>query len=639
MELRSRTRRLPSVLAFGTVAALTLAGCQANPGDAPTVEDPSDASSAAPRSTTRGAVPDELRTVTAGVDTVPADSNPHLIGSQSLATSVIAALTLPSAFTAREGGRTDLNTDLLDAAEVTAGDRDAPTAVRYRISGAAQWSDGTPVTGSDFEYLRDQITTQPGVLDQALYASVRDLAVSAGGRTVDVTFSGPQPDWHDLFADLLPSHIYRAENRPFATMMEGKPAASAAQYAVRGFDAGRGTVQLARNDRYWGDTPARTDSIVLTVVPDDATAAQMLRTGQLQLVATRRGAVTAESLGSVPGVTTRTTGRRANLTLALNTTSPLLAGESRRAGVLAAVDAGAVARTVSGSPDATAPAPLPSAAGTRDRSPEPAGGAAPESPESPKSGVAPLRIGAEESDRTAVEAARRVVDQLVSAGIPAQVVTPAAADLYGTFLPRGEVDAVVAWQDEEETLSDLRSHFGCDPAVRQVSDPATPLPSSSGRPTRPSSTPSSAPSSSEPTSSEPTTPAPASGETTEPNDPGRPARDGGGRASNLSGLCDPEIDGLLDAAAADAADADADSAAVPATIARVRELAGGSAVELPLMDDRLVVAVDGVTGPGDGLADWPMGRETGPFLSAGEWTRTPAGGSRQSTQEPEENNR
>jgi hypothetical protein len=396
------------VLAFGTVAALTLVGCQANPGDAPTVEDPSAASSAAPRSTTRGAVPDELRTVTAGVDTVPADSNPHLIGSQSLATSVIAALTLPSAFTAREGGRTDLNTDLLDAAEVTVGDRDAPTAVRYRISGAAQWSDGTPVTGSDFEYLHDQITTQPGVLDQALYASVKDLSVSAGGRTVDVTFTAPQPDWHDLFADLLPSHIYRAENRPFATMMEGKPAASAGQYAVRGFDAGRGTVQLARNDRFWGDTPARTDSIVLTVVPDDATAAQMLRTGQLQLVATRRGAVTGESLGSVPGVTTRTTGRRTDLTLALNTTSPLLAGASRRAEVLAAVDAGAVARTVSGSPDATAPAPLPSAG--PDRSTEPTGGAAPESPET---GDAPLRIGAEESDRSAVEAARRVVDQLV----------------------------------------------------------------------------------------------------------------------------------------------------------------------------------------------------------------------------------
>lgn len=636
MELRSRTRRLPSVLAFGTVAALTLVGCQANPGDAPTVEDPSAASSAAPRSTTRGAVPDELRTVTAGVDTVPADSNPHLIGSQSLATSVIAALTLPSAFTAREGGRTDLNTDLLDAAEVTAGDRDAPTAVRYRISGAAQWSDGTPVTGSDFEYLHDQITTQPGVLDQALYASVKDLSVSAGGRTVDVTFTAPQPDWHDLFADLLPSHIYRAENRPFATMMEGKPAASAGQYAVRGFDAGRGTVQLARNDRFWGDTPARTDSIVLTVVPDDATAAQMLRTGQLQLVATRRGAVTGESLGSVPGVTTRTTGRRTDLTLALNTTSPLLAGASRRAEVLAAVDAGAVARTVSGSPDATAPAPLPSAG--PDRSTEPTGGAAPESPET---GDAPLRIGAEESDRSAVEAARRVVDQLVSAGIPAQVVTPAAADLYGTFLPRGEVDAVVAWQDEDETLADVRSHFGCDPAVRQVEDPATPLPSSAGRPTAPST--SSAASSSSSSSSltatkstVPTTTAPATGETSEPTAPGRPARDGGGRASNLSGLCDPEIDGLLDAAAADT---DPDGATVPATIDRVRELAGESAVELPLTDDRLVVAVAGVDGPGNGLADWPMGRETGPFLSAGEWTRTPTGGGRQSTQEPEEDDR
>ena len=443
METKIRNRRFLSALAFTSVASVALTGCQADPGDAPTVEEPSAASSAAPRSSTPGAVPGKFRTVTAGVDSVPTDSNPHLIGSQSLTTSVIAALTLPSAFTAGDDGvsgvRTVLNKDLLDEAEPTGGDQDAPMSVHYRISDAAQWSDGTPVTGSDFEYLRDQITTQPGVLDQALYAGIRDIQVSAGGRTVDVTFTSPQPDWRELFADLLPSHIYRAENRPFATMMEGKPAASAGQYTVRGFDAGRGTVQLARNDRFWGDEPPRTDSIVLTVVPDDATAAQMLRTGQLQLAVTRQGAVTAESLGSVPGAVTRGIERRPDLVLALNTASPSLSGTAERERVLGAVDADAVARTVTGSPDAAAPRPLPHS--PAQSSVAPAGDTA-----------KPLRIAAVETDNTAVEAARRVTDQRGYAGVPAEGVTPSAADLYGAFLPAGSVDAVVAWQNGEETL-------------------------------------------------------------------------------------------------------------------------------------------------------------------------------------------
>lgn len=632
MELKSCSRRFSAASGLGTVGVavvLALTACQADPGDAPTVEEPSAMSSATTGATTPGAVPDELRTLTAGVDTVPTDSNPHLIGSQSLTTSVIAALTLPSAFTATDGARTERNADLLDEAEVTAGDRDAPTAVRYRISAAAQWSDGTPVTGADFEYLHDQITTQPGVLDQALYAGIRDIEVSAGGRTVDVTFAAPERDWRDLFADLLPSHIYRAENRPFATMMEGKPAASAGQYTVRGFDAGRGTVQLARNDRFWGDEPPRTDSIVLTVVPDDATAAQMLRTGQLQLAATRPGAVTAESLGSVPGVVTRATERRPDLVLALNTMSPVLTDASRRGTVLNAVDADAVARTVAAAPDAAAPAPLSDGAAGADTMADREGGPAENT----------LRIGAEESDQTAVEAARRVVDQLVTAGIPAEVVTPAAADLYGSFLPRGEVDAVVAWQDGEDTLSDLRSHYGCDLADRRLAEPATPLPSASGRPTatQAASATESA-TASEPASASATAPAPesdaptGSSQETGPDD-AAPAGVAG-RASNLSGLCDPGIDSLLD----EADDRDPTTVA-DGTAERIREMVGGLSVQLPLLDDRLVVAAaPEIDGPGDSLADWPMGSDTGPFLTAGEWTRTPTT-KQEKQQEPEENDR
>ena len=88
---------MAALSAAGLVGAV-LVGCQARPSDAPTVAAPQTASTTQEETEEPGTVPDELRTVTVGLDSIPGDLNPHLIGSRSLATSVVAQLTLPSAF-------------------------------------------------------------------------------------------------------------------------------------------------------------------------------------------------------------------------------------------------------------------------------------------------------------------------------------------------------------------------------------------------------------------------------------------------------------------------------------------------------------------------------------------------------------
>jgi ABC-type transport system substrate-binding protein len=638
-----RPRRLSAVVAalsaVGLVGAV-LAGCQARPSDAPTVAAPQTVSTTPEETEEPGAVPDELRTVTVGVDSIPGDLNPHLIGSRSLATSVVAQLTLPSAFTvptgSPTGARTALNTDLLESVKVTEGTEAAPTKVRYVLRSDAQWSDGTPVTGADFDYLHQQITGRSGVVDPAGYAMIDKLSVSAGGRTVDVTFTGPDPDWRDLFSDLLPSHIYRTEDRSFDSMMSGVPAASGGVFRVRAVDTARGEIRLDRNQRYWGESPARSDSVVLSVVPDTRTATQMLRTGQLQMLLTGEQGVTTESLAAVPGLRVREMTRRPDLVMTLNTTAPRMTSLTNRTRVTDALDADALARILTQDPAATAPgggigADEVTGDSTVESDIDGAVDSAPATPALPTvdSDLTPLRIGADSGDATAVEAARRVVDQLTGVGIAAEPVIRSSSDLYGSFLPSGEVDAVIAWQETPETLSELRSRYGCDTADRSVSRPSTGLPSVTAVPTSESQT-------TEPTDSSVTTEPTGTTEPSEPSEPGGtsdssdPSGAEGedaaatGRTVNTSGLCSAEVDGILDAALFSVADLSEDrvSALVDDTVDRVSDAVAEQRVDVPLIDDRRVIAAGpDLVGPEPRLADWPLDRDTGPLVSAATWRR------------------
>ena len=634
MVENSRPRRLSAVMAALSAAGLVgavLVGCQARPSDAPTVAAPQTASTTQEETEEPGTVPDELRTVTVGLDSIPGDLNPHLIGSRSLATSVVAQLTLPSAFTvpagSATGARTELNTDLLESVKVTEGTGVAPTKVRYVLRPDAQWSDGTPVTGADFDYLHQQITGRSGVVDPAGYAMIDKLSVSAGGRTVDVTFTGPDPDWRELFANLLPSHIYRTEDRSFDSMMSGVPAASGGIFRVRGVDTARGEIRLDRNQRYWGETPARTDSIVLSAVPDSRTATQMLRTNQLQMLLTGEQGVTTESLAAVPGLRVREMTRRPDLVMTLNTTAPRMASLTNRTRVTDALDADALARILTQDPSATAPGAGVAAddggetgstgSGTgRDGSPA--------TPALPTVGgeLTPLRIGADSGDATAVEAARRVVDQLTGAGIAAEPVIRSSADLYGSFLPAGEVDAVIAWQETPETLSELRSRYGCDTTDRSVSRPSTGLPSVTAVPTSESR-------STETTKSTESTAPMEPMETTESGEPTESATEGenaaaSGRTVNTSGLCSAEIDGIIDAAllSVEGLSEDGVSSLVDATVERVSDAVAEQRIDVPLTEDRRVIAAGpDLVGPESRLADWSLDRDTGPLASAATWRR------------------
>lgn len=387
-----------------------------------------------------------------GVDPVRAGFNPHLVGDESAVVRGISDLVLPSAF--RAGGAKDPN--LLVGASVLPTSPAAFT-VRYVIAPNAQWSDGTPITGADFAYLWRGMTKTPGVVDPAAYRAVADVRVSGpGGKVVDVDFAQPVGDWRVLFRHLLPSHLLAADAADFAYALRNTVPASAGRYLVRSVDRAHGTVTLNRNDRFWGPDPAPIDILTLAAARDTTQVADQLRSGQLAFVDMVPQDTTADVLGLIPDVDTRTFPGDRTLGVTLSATSGLSA--QARAEVRSLIDVPLLAHIAarrSTNVDAAAPTEPGSLALLHALA---ADGKV-------------LRVAADAADPAATAAARSLVDLLDNAGVPARIVANELPAIAARSLPAGEVDIVVHWRNDGAS-ADTAAHTPAETLASRIACPA-----------------------------------------------------------------------------------------------------------------------------------------------------------------------
>lgn len=381
-----------------------------------------------------------------GVDPVRAGFNPHLVGDESAVVRGIADLVLPSAF--RAGGAKDPN--LLVGASVLPTSPAAFT-VRYVIAPNAQWSDGTPITGADFAYLWRGMTKTPGVVDPAAYRAVADVRVSGpGGKVVDVDFAQPVGDWRVLFRHLLPSHLLAADAADFAYALRNTVPASAGRYLVRSVDRAHGTVTLNRNDRFWGPDPAPIDILTLAAARDTTQVADQLRSGQLAFVDMVPQDTSADVLGLIPDVDTRTFPGARTLGVTLSATSGLSA--QARAEVRSLIDVPLLAH-------------IAARRSTNVAAAEPTEPGSLALLHALAADGKVLRVATDAADPAATAAARSLVDLLENAGVPARIVANELPAIAARSLPAGEVDIVVHWRndgDSEDTPADtLASRIAC----------------------------------------------------------------------------------------------------------------------------------------------------------------------------------
>lgn len=496
-----------------------------------------------------------------GVDPLRTGLNPYLVGDTSSFLDDLSKLVFPRTFV---GG--ELNDELLDWAGPVEPSEGAAQTLVYDINDSAQWSDGTPITGADFVFLWRTLSATNGVRSAAGYQQITDVRVSEGGRRVEVDLASKVAEWRRLFSPLLPSHVVSSGS--FSTAMDEEIPASAGKFLVAHADPKRGAIELNRNDRYWGDEPAKTEIIGFQEVGDGVDGLDQVRNTQLSFVNIAPGQTTEDAYRLVDGAQTRTINTGRMLTLSASTASPVVGDAAARRELRELIDVPEVAKLATGRTEDLA---LPAGA---NRTSERAAGADPEALRGAASVERPLTIAADPRHPEAARAARAIVDLAAAKGIPAAVSSVDFTEAVEDLLPAGEVDAVLSWGVASPTALDVASAYSCPtPEQRRLE----------------------AKSRDEET-----------GEGDEGDDEEAAAADGWG--SNLTGYCDEDTQQRLMAAlAGDMGDEE--------LAAFVAGLEDEEALYTPIVgEQRLEVARDELHGPAEDLKDWPDGVGT-----AGEW--------------------
>ncbi|QYG93263.1 peptide ABC transporter substrate-binding protein [Iamia sp. SCSIO 61187] len=154
--------------------------------------------------------------------------------------------------------------------------------VTYTISEDAVWSDGEPITSTDFKYTWDQIANGEDIYDTTGYANIESVDDS-DPKVAVVTFSEPFSDWKGLFGGgygIYPSHILEGEDRN--AMMANGYDFSGGPWMIEEWAKGSEVV-LVPNENYWGPQP-KLESVTFRFVTDTAAEFQAYQAGEVSAI-------------------------------------------------------------------------------------------------------------------------------------------------------------------------------------------------------------------------------------------------------------------------------------------------------------------------------------------------------------------
>lgn len=290
MELRRpKAARLLSPLALALSVSLLAAGCSSD-------------ATAPPRSTTATTIPggyllETNGTVTVGVRSLPTNFNPASVAGDNRVTQMVMEQVWPQPFVTDPSFGVE-SSGLLSSAEV---ESVLPLKVVYAINPQAVWSDGVPITVSDFIYNWHEHLANSALLAQSgLVAGYRDIASivgSNGGRTMTVTFSRPFSQWQSLFADLVPAHI--GEKYGWSAAFAGfspKRVVSGGPFEISSYKPHH-ELTLSRNPHYWGSA-AHVARIRFVLERSNAALVSALQSGSVTIGEVSATAPSAGVLGA-----------------------------------------------------------------------------------------------------------------------------------------------------------------------------------------------------------------------------------------------------------------------------------------------------------------------------------------------------
>lgn len=127
---------------------------------------------------------------------------------------------------------------------------DGKMTVKYQIRPEARWDDGTPVSGSDFQFTLDTILNPDYPISKQNYQDI-DF-VSVGDKSFEFTMRFPTVQHELMFSEIIPKHI--VEGTDFLTDWNDKRWASAGPFMFDEWIKGE-SLTLVRNPNYWKTDP------------------------------------------------------------------------------------------------------------------------------------------------------------------------------------------------------------------------------------------------------------------------------------------------------------------------------------------------------------------------------------------------
>lgn len=258
-----RGYRSRAVVAAAIVAAVAAAGC----GGAKTTTDAAlKASDVNPRP--REQVKDG-GVVRWAMPEFPAQWNAnHLDGGLEASYLVTAAL-LPGPFKTDDEAALSVDTNYVTSAKVTA--TSPRQVVTYRLNQKAVWSNGKPITVTDYIAQWKALRTADGpylVGASTGYEDVSAVEQGADPYEVVVTFRRPFSEWQSLFSPLYPA---AANSTPeaFNKGWVNRFPVSAGPFKIEKIDETAKQVTIARDPDWWGE-PAKLDRVVFRTLDPDA---------------------------------------------------------------------------------------------------------------------------------------------------------------------------------------------------------------------------------------------------------------------------------------------------------------------------------------------------------------------------------
>jgi peptide/nickel transport system substrate-binding protein len=217
-----------------------------------------------------------------------------------------------------------------------------PQKVTYKINPAAVWSDGKPITSTDFKYTWDQIVNTKDVYDPSGWETIESVDDSDPSTAV-VTFNTPYGAWKRLFAFLygvFPSHILQGKNRNNA-MADGY-SWSGGPWKIESWDRGV-NVTLVPNDKYWGEKP-KINKVIFQFIPDTSAEFKAFQTAEVSAVYPQPQPDAIEQIqGGLPNAYAVYTADTANLeALWMNMAAKPLGSQAVRQAIAYAIDRNAL---------------------------------------------------------------------------------------------------------------------------------------------------------------------------------------------------------------------------------------------------------------------------------------------------------